>query len=129
MASIIEALKSTEHLRAGGAATDIEIETAEKQLDLTFASEYKEYLKEFGFASCNGHELTGISKSSRLNVVDVTQEARETYGSDIQDMYVIEDTGYEGILVLQDRKGSVYQIEPNSKPSKICPSLAAYVQK
>ena len=84
-------------------------------------------MKEFGFASYKGHELTGICKSSRLNVVDVTLEAREIYNVNF-DMYVIEDTGYEGILILQNRKGEVFQIQPLALPEKISESLSNYIQ-
>ena len=128
MANLNEALKKAEHLRSGDAASDIDIKDAENQLGLSFASEYKEYLKAYGVVSFSGHELIGISKSPRLNVVNVTKEAREIYKHLSDGMYVVEDTGYEGILILQDQKGTVYKIEPNSKPSKIYSSLTAYIK-
>ena len=127
MSKIIDALKASENLRAGGSAETSDIDRAEKTLELTFAEEYKDYLKEFGFASYKGHELTGICESSRLNVVDVTLEAREIYNVNF-DMYVIEDTGYEGILILQNRKGEVFQIQPLALPEKISESLSNYIQ-
>lgn len=129
MLGIIDALKNSKQFYAGGPITDGEIEGAEIELGLTFAPEYKDYLREYGFASYYGHELTGICKSPRLNVVNATQDARASYQFIDDEMYVVEDTGYEGILILQNRKGSIYQIEPNTKASKIYSSLAAYVQK
>lgn len=129
MLSIIDALNSADQFCAGGSASDSEIEMAEAELGLKFASEYKEYLRKYAFASYYGHELTGICKSPRLNVVKVTQEARDSYQFIDDEMYVVEDTGYEGILILQNAKGTIYQIEPNEKPSKIYSSLTAYVQK
>lgn len=129
MMNIIDALKNAKQFYSGAAILDDEIEAAERELGLQFAVEYKDYLREYGFASYYGHELTGICKSPRLNVVKVTQEARDSYQFIDEEMYVVEDTGYEGILILQNRKGTIFQLEPNTKPSKIYPSLAAYVQK
>ena len=129
MSDIINALKKTEKLYVGNPVENSEIEKSEAELGLKFSPEYREYLKKYGFASYLGHELTGICNSARLNVVKVTQEARETYQYIDNDMYVIEDTGFEGILILQNRKGALYQIRPHEKPLKICSSLAAYIQK
>ena len=127
MSEIAEILEARERLRAGGAADSEKINIAEEALGLKFANDYTEYLKAFGFASYKGHELTGLCNSARLNVTDVTVEARELYDL-ASDMYVIEETGYEGILILQDTKGNIYHIEPGSKPEKIFSSLADYIQ-
>lgn len=127
MSKIVDALKACEKLRAGGAVNESDISFAEEALGLEFSSEYKEYLKEFGFASYMGHEFTGICKSARLNVVDVTQETRNLY--DIApDMYVVEETGYEGVVILQNTKGIIFQIEPNGSPKQISQSLTDYIQ-
>ena len=127
MSKLTEALRKSEKMRAGGAAEESDINLAEEALCLSFAPEYRDYLKELGFASYIGHELTGICKSARLNVVNVTMEAREIYDID-SDMYVVEDTGYEGILILQDQKGTVYQISPHSSPKRIAESLTDYIK-
>ena len=77
MNDIIEALKNSPEYIGGSGRTDAEIETAEQQLGVRFATDYRHYLKEIGLASFDGHELTGLSKSARLNVVDVTVAQRE----------------------------------------------------
>ena len=126
MSKIAEVLKASEKMRSGEAAAVADIGHAEEALGLKFANEYKEYLMEFGFASYKGHELTGICKSSRLNVVDVTLEVRGLYDME-PNMYVVEDTGYEGIMILQNQKGKIFTIRPHSKPEKIAESLVNYI--
>lgn len=43
-------------------------------------------------------------------------------------MYVIENTGVDGIMIWQDTKGKIYQTKPESKPKKIVDSLAEYIE-
>lgn len=126
MSRIIEALEASDKMRSGRPVETSDIKAAEDALGLSFASEYREYLRAFGFASYKNHELTGICNSSRLNVVDVTQEARELYNV-APDMYVIEDTGYEGVVVLQNTQGTIFQVQPQGTPVIIYKSLAEYI--
>ena len=67
------------------------IEKVEKQLDTVFHSEYKEYLKHFGAASFDSHELTGICKAERLNVFYVTIKERKKNNNIPMNYYVIEE--------------------------------------
>lgn len=129
MSEVVDVIMASNMMRAGGSASEEKIGAAEETLGLKFATDYKEYLRSFGFISYEGHELTGISESQRLNVVSVTQEAREIYININPELYVIEDTGYEGILILQNQKGEVFQIEPHSDPQKVCDSLADYIAR
>lgn len=43
-------------------------------------------------------------------------------------MYVIENTGIDGILMLQNEKGEIFEVSPNSEPVKKFNSLAEYLQ-
>ena len=42
-------------------------------------------------------------------------------------MYVVESTGIEGIVILQDENGTIYSAAPNQEPQKIYDSLADYL--
>ena len=42
-------------------------------------------------------------------------------------MYVVENLGIDGILILQNERGEVFEISPNTKPKKIYNSLADYL--
>jgi hypothetical protein len=101
------------------------ITASEKKLGLAFAPDYTEYLEKYALISAKHIELTGITESKRLNVVDVTLSAREVNQMP-QDMYVIEDTAIEGILILQNGKGEVFEIQ-NNHIKKIYDSLPDYL--
>ncbi len=124
---IIELLKEKDDTFFGKGTSENEIEKAEKKLGLKFNSEYKEYLTEFGTALYDGHELTGLSRSKRINVVDVTlEERKEDFPKDI---YVIEQTGMEGIIIWQSTSGEIYYSTPSGELNKYCDSLSEYVNK
>ena len=125
-------MKFTELLRQmpdfiGGKGGDEETIIAyENALGTRFAPDYREYLKEIGLACFDGKELTGISKTSRLNVVDVTKEEREMNDGIPADFYVIEETCYDGIVIWQASNGFVFKTTPNTKPQKVGRSLADF---
>lgn len=109
-----------------GVSKDV-IKEAEDELSLSFANDYKDYLMEFGVACANGHELTGITNSKRLNVVDVTQNARKKNPSVADELYVVEDTGIDKTLIWQDKKGRLFQTVGSDDPTPIKESLADYI--
>lgn len=103
-----------------------EIEEAEAKLGLAFADDYRSYLMEFGLASANGHELTGLCDSSRLNVVEVTKEERLRHDID-PSWYVIERIGIDGALAWQSSDGSIYETALHGGCFKACSSLVEYL--
>lgn len=127
--SIVELLKRKEGLIYKTPADDSEICWAEKQLGVSFSSEYKDYLKQFGAASFLGHELTGICSTKELNVVDVTKEVRQYHTNANDEWYVIEQTGIDDMVVWQSKEGWVYLTAPGVLPKMICSSLSEYVEE
>lgn len=127
MNDIIEALKNSPEYIGGSGRTDAEIETAEQQLGVRFATDYRHYLKEIGLASFDGHELTGLSKSARLNVVDVTVAQRE-WTPEASSWYVVEETYIDGIVIWQSSEGAVYRTVPGVRARKIFDSLTEYIK-
>ena len=77
--------------------------------------------------ACNGHELTGLGASSRLNVVDVTLEERQRNLNISPDWYVIEQTNIDGMVIWQSETGEIYQAV-NEAGKKICGSLMEYIE-
>ena len=112
--NIIKTIKGKEGMRALTGVTLEQISDAEIQLGLSFADDYKEYLKEFGMISYGSHELTGIVNSKRLNVVDVTLNERISNPAFPKDMYVIESTDYDGLIYLQKEDGTIFEMRPLS---------------
>ena len=93
-----------------------------------FASEYNEYLGEFGSVLADDIEITGIAKSKNRNVVAVTLREWELNPQVEHNLYVVENLGIDGIIIWQDESGRVYESTPNNKPKKIADSLADYIE-
>ena len=113
----------------GKGCSDIEVDKAENELKVCFASDYKEYLKEIGLACFDGIELTGISDIKRLSVVNVTLEEREYNLNIDKDLYVVHQVGIDGIVIWQNNKGEVYQTVGDGAPQKIYDSLYDYIKE
>lgn len=127
MSEIIETLKNAPEYIGGAGRVNMEIKNAEKLLGIEFAPDYKCYLKEIGLACFNGHELTGICKDSRLNVVDVTAAQRKQYPEACL-WYVIEETNIDGIVIWQSPAGAIYKTILGTKTQKICDSMTEYIK-
>ena len=127
--TVIESLKQKRNFFSLNGATDMEIEHAQKMLNLVFADDYIDYLRAFGLASFEGHELTGICAFTRLNVVDVTKRERDKMPSIAPDWYVIEETNMDDVVIWQDSVGGIYRTVANTSTIKLCDSLIDYVNR
>lgn len=127
MNGYIKKLKEQDDFMTLGGVTEKDIDDAERTLGLRFAKEYHNYLIECGIATAIGHEFTGIGKTQRLNVVNVTKEQRSRNPNVSDDLYVIEELGIDGIVIWQSESGEVYQTVSELKPEKIAKSLEEYV--
>lgn len=120
---IAKILEEKEDLIAGKGVTVEKIKEAEKELNILFAEEYKEYLLTYGLVMCEGHELTGLGKTDRTNVVYVTKQMKEIKEGIPDDWYVIENENMDGAIIWQDPEGNIYF---NNK--KIYSSLSEFVK-
>lgn len=108
-------------------ATQEAVQAAEQELGLHFANDYRKLAIQYGAVSAKGFELTGVTDSERLNVVAVTKAERER--ADIPEgMYVVENVGCGGALILQERSGAVYLLDPSTPAKYIAKSLRAYIE-
>lgn len=128
MTGIEQLLSQTRAFRKRSPATLEQINRAETILNLRFSEEYKEYLLAFGAASIFGHEFTGICPSPRLDVVSVTNAERLNHSNIPSNWYVIEQANIDGIVIWQSKTGEIYQSAPHTAPTKLCNSLAEYIQ-
>lgn len=126
MKNIIDVLRSMPDFIGSNGRSKEEIELAETMLEVAFARDYRNYLEEIGLACFDGHELTGLTKTERLNVVTVTMEQRERFGKIASTWYVIEETNIYGIVIWQDTEGFVYETASNAKVKKVADSLSEY---
>jgi len=112
--------------RTKGASNEL-IAEAERQLGLRFADDYKKYLSLFGAISFGSTELTGLNINSYANVVSVTLKEIQRNKSFPKGSIVLENTGMEGLLILQKEDGEVYEWIDGEKRATF-PSLNAYLE-
>lgn len=126
---LIEFINDIESLHEIGGVSESEIKKAERALKLSFADDYREYLLNFGCISFTGTEMTGLCKSEYKNVVNATKETWEQEEQVPHNMYLIENTAMDGILLWQDSSGSVYVTKPYQRPKRYASSLLEYIKK
>ena len=129
MGTLVDVMKGLPFFACLGGVDDSEIATAEEALQVSFAEEYRDYLADFGVASANGHELTGICSSERLNVVDVTQDERGRGHNDESGWYVVERLGFDDLVAWQSPSGEVFLTAGGTEPRKVADSLIEYLDQ
>ena len=127
MSNLQNTINSINKLYKTKGCTDQQIIEAEQKLNLKFSKEYGEYLKTYGAVSFYGTEITGLNVDDYANVISVTLQEREFDKEFPLDCVVIENSGIEGLLVLQNEDGSVYQWI-KGKNKKIFNSLNEYIE-
>ena len=125
--NLIDRIKEQEGFASLKPIDDEQIKEAELALNLKFAEDYKQLLREFGIFSIIGHELTGICKSKRLNVVDVTSEEKTINKNIPEGLYVVELLNIDDVVIWQSADGKIYQSEFNSVPVEIHKNLESYL--
>lgn len=121
----LELIKNCPDAIVGHGASEDEINKAENELGMQFASDYRAYLQKYGAVMLNGHELSGISPAKHLSVISLTHDWQKKYDQSVK-LYVIENLGIDDIAILQDSNGNIYQSQ-NGKIHKIFNSLTAYI--
>lgn len=119
-------IDSFKRKRFTGSVSDEVIENAEKELGLSFSSEYINLLKGYGSLCVKGEEFLGIDINS-YDVVKATNKARNASSDFPQNMYVVEDMAIDGILLLQKTTGEIYTYQPNQSLQKVTDSFADYL--
>lgn len=127
MKTIIEVVKELPKMACVGRISTEAIAAAEEQLQTCFADEYRMYLAEFGAVSARRIELTGIISVDYCNVVSATKAAWELNPQVHHQLYVIENTYVDGVVIWQDSTGAIYQTTPKTKPARIASSLVEYI--
>lgn len=126
MVDIVKLIQQQPNLYVMISVPEKEINQAEQTLGLHFSADYRAYIAAFGAVSFAGHELTGICKSNRLNVVTITLSERNNVTVPA-DWYVLEQANIDSIVLWQSGDGTIYATAPNSKPEKIANSLSEYI--
>lgn len=112
---------------AYGHVENSQINAAETKLNLIFANDYREFIQYLGAMVYKNNELCGIAPFPSLDVVDRTMHAREADAAFPQSMYVISELHIDGILILQNQKGEIFQYSPLRFAKKIFNSLSDFI--
>lgn len=126
MIDLIKKLTQTTGLYKLAGASSKQITLAQEKLSFKFPVDYHEFLKNFGAVSFGNCELLGIALSDSLNVVIATERERKLSAQFPLDMILIENYGYESLLALMDKNGTIYQWSPTSI-KQIATSFSEYV--
>jgi cell wall assembly regulator SMI1 len=126
--NLIDRLQNMENFISLGGVSEDKISEVETDMGITFAGDYREYLKKFGIATVDDHEFTGIGKSQRLSVDKVTQKERSKNDLIPKNLYVIEELGIDGITIWQSGTGEIYQSVSGEIPYVICKSFLEYIE-
>lgn len=110
----------------GGVSSEL-IANAEKELGTSIAPEYKEVLKNYGSLCVKGEEFLGID-CDNYDVVKATNEARMNDKNFPLDMYVIENTAIDGILIVQNCTSELFSYQLNGKLQHVSSCLDEYLQ-
>ena len=124
---VIEEIGSQIKVYTSKPVTKAEIRKAEKELGLSFSTEYKEYVERYGMISFGSHEFTGLGKKNHLNVVSATINERNVGDGFPEDCILLENNGIDGLLTLLDSSGTVYHYYSfKRKKVKIASSLSSF---
>lgn len=126
--NILTIINQLSGMRPVQKASEVAIDSAQNALQVTFSGDYKEYLHEFGAISAKGVELTGLNVSPRINVVDTTLAERMRSSDFPSDMYVIENLAIDGILILQNSAGHIFEWQSSGSCRKIFDDLSGYLR-
>ncbi len=127
MKAFKDVVKEYDDFTSLGGASEAQIEKAEKELNVKFNEEYRDFLKECGSACANGHEFTGICNTERLSIVTMTQRARQKNPNIPLDLYVIESVGIDKILTWQNTSGELFQNVAGNLPERLKDNLCEYL--
>ena len=102
-----------------------DIQQAEEKLNLKFSEEYKELLLSGSFSN-DYFEVTSIN--DECDVVQLTNEVRSIYKNLPKDLYVLIDVGVDGIYILQNQKGKIYEVDDEDEIIQSSGSFVEYLK-
>lgn len=104
-----------------------DIAKAEKELGLSFSPEYKTLLVQTGSLSNDYFDVAFIKGPG--NVVELTLMVRRIYRNLPRDLYALIDAGVDGIYILQNEKGYIFEIDDSDEIIQSSFSLKEYMER
>jgi hypothetical protein len=128
MQTFAEYVRSCEDALHGPGVAEERIVAAQEALGCAFAEDYRDYLRTCGTALVNADELTGLGVA-RLDVVAATRGARLHAPSLPPDLYLVEETGMDGVAVWQNAAGTLFAVGWDAVPQPLDETLLEYVSR
>lgn len=125
-AGIIAKISSIADLGKQEGVSEAQIAEAEQTLKLMFPKEYRAILLHFGRIRFHGHTWTGLCSDGEENVTEATQQARKMYEKLPEKLFVLENTGSNGIICANEY-GDVFLVQ-NEAFKKIHGSISEYLE-
>lgn len=110
-------------------STSEDFKVVEDRLGIKLPTEYKNLCKKGSFRTY-GYEFTCCNPNAGyIYVVDKTLTEREIARADISKFFVLSDLGIEGLLLLMDSSGVVYEYSTISTnpPKKVYNSIKEFI--
>lgn len=63
-----------------------------------------------------------------INIIEITLEEKQKDGLITQNLYVIEQTHIDDIVIWQNEKGEIFQSSATTAPKKIANSFLSYLE-
>ncbi|MBY0124387.1 SMI1/KNR4 family protein [Bacillus sp. S/N-304-OC-R1] len=112
MSNINNLIENSKAMTIGNVDYEV-IREAESQLRFTFPQEYRNFIESFGSLACGSNEVFGLGTNDYLNVVNATQQERDLNENMLESYIVIQNLGVEGILIVMDADGTIYEYRNN----------------
>lgn len=126
MSSIVEKINKIHNLSRAKKCSYTQIKEAQEQLDMTFPTEFIDYVREFGCIDFGATEWTGLNIKGYLNTVTATQREKSVNSSFPQKHFVLEDLNIDAKKVIVDEEGNVYILQYEKK-KLLCNSISEYL--
>lgn len=128
MSELISYINGVEDKIVTTGAKTAAIKKAQSSLKLCFSSDYYELVKEFGCLLIKGETIFGVVNNESYDVVSNTLIEKSRYSDIPNDCYVISSLGIEGVLILQNSLGKVFEYSLGSSLKMISNTLLEYLE-
>ena len=128
MSDLVSYINAAQDKIVAKGASKRDIDLAQSSLNLKFSKDYRELVRTFGCVLINGLTIFGVVDNPAYNVVKNTLEEKERYHDLPDGYYVLSSLGIEGILILQNKEGQVFEFSFGKELRLIYNSLFEFIK-
>jgi hypothetical protein len=122
---IIKSLNDSNKIKVGKGVNESDIKNAENKLGIKISKQLKSFYMKYGYLSYKSHDIFGLGIGGSFNVVTTTLNERKMK---LPDKYiVIENIGVDGLLIVSDSNGTIFEWTSNGHEKKIYNNFEKYL--